>query len=104
MAGLADARGGRRGVEKGEGGVVGCDRDVIDAAEDNDKKRSCAGAGDVSALLPNGDGCTGAVEVETRWGRRGGNVGMGARVYSSGVGAIVVANEACAAARNGHAV
>ena len=104
VAGLADARGGRRGLEKGDGGVAGCDRDTIDAAEDNDEKRSCTGAGDVSVLLPNGDGCTGAVEVVTGWGRRGENVGMGARVNSSGVGAIVLANEACAAARNGHAV
>lgn len=37
MAGLADASGGRRGLEKGEGGVAGCDRDAIDAAEDNEE-------------------------------------------------------------------
>lgn len=58
----------------------------------------------MSVLLPNGDGCTGAVDKVARWGRRGGKVGMGARVYSSGVGAIELANEACAVARNGHAV
>ena len=105
MAGLAYARGGRRGLEKGEGGVAGCERADIDSAEDNEEKRPCAGAGDVAALLPNGDGCAGAVEnVAARPGRSAGNVGTGATVCSSGVGTVVLANEACAAARNGHAV
>ena len=49
------------------GSVVGCNRDVIDATGDNNQKRSCAGADNASALLPNRDGCAGTVEIETRW-------------------------------------
>ena len=106
MAGLAEARGGKRGDEKGEGGVLGWDRDVIDAAEDKEENKSWdGGAGDAMVLRPNGDGWAGVVENERRFGRRGGNIDVGAGIGgSAGVGMVVDANEACAAARNGHAV
>jgi len=61
------------------------------------------------ALRPNGDGCAGVVEIETRFGRRGGKFNVGAGIGgSAGVDMVVdpvgLLKEACAAARNGHAV
>ncbi len=49
------------------------------------------------------------MEIETRFGRRGGSVDVGASIGGSAgvdmfVDAVGLPKEACAAARNGHAV